>query len=41
MVDGKTVWIEPTTAWKTFKGNTTINSFEPDKNFFVGFTVLQ
>jgi aminopeptidase N len=41
MVDGKPVWIEPTTTWKTFKGNTTINSFEPDKNFFVGFAVLQ
>jgi aminopeptidase N len=37
MVDGTPVWIEPTTTWKTFKGNTSINSFEPDKNFFVGF----
>lgn len=41
MVDGKPVWIEPVTTWKTYKGNSTINSFEPDKNFFVGFSALQ
>ena len=41
MVDGKPVWIEPVTTWKIYKGDSAINSFEPDKNFFVGFSVLQ
>lgn len=41
IVDGNPEWIEPTTAWKTFKGNSSIKSFEPDKNFFVGFAALQ
>jgi aminopeptidase N len=41
MVDGKPTWIEPETSWKTYKGNSSINSFEPDKNFFVGFSTLQ
>ena len=41
LVDGKPVWIEPVTTWKNYKDNSTINSFEPDKNFFVGFSTLQ
>jgi aminopeptidase N len=41
MVDGIPQWIEPTTTWKTFKGKSSINSFEPDKNFFVGYAELQ
>ncbi len=40
-VDGNPVWIEPTTTWKTFKGKSSVNSFEPDKNFFVGYAELQ
>ena len=41
IVDGNPLWIEPTITWKTFKGKSSINSFEPDKNFFVGFAALQ
>ncbi len=41
LVDGNPVWIEPTTTWKTFKGKSSVNSFEPDKNFFVGYAELQ
>ncbi|MFN5020683.1 MAG: M1 family metallopeptidase [bacterium] len=41
IVDGNPLWIEPTITWKTFKGKSYINSFEPDKNFYVGFAALQ
>ncbi len=40
-VDGQTKWLEPITEWKEFTLKEKISTIEPDKNFFVGFAVLQ
>jgi aminopeptidase N len=40
-VDGQTKWLEPVTEWKEFTLKEKISTIEPDKNFFVGFAVLQ
>ena len=40
-VDGQTKWLEPITEWKEFTLKEKISKIEPDKNFFVGFAVLQ